>query len=293
MSKARLMGLVALSASLAASVSVYAADDQPTWKTGGFDAPESVVYDDASGSLFVSNINGGDFTAKDGNGYISKLDVDGNVVAREWVGGLNSPKGLDIANGHLFVADVEQLVEVDLSSGEVLKRYDAPGAVLLNDVVAAPDGRIFASATLQNAIYQLIDGEFTIFLQDAALEGPNGLLVEQDKLIVASVGDLSNGFDKRQPSNIKVVDLGTKQVSEFGSPEPIGGLDGLQPAGGGAYFVTDFFAGGLMKVTGDGAVQPILQLNSGSADFDYASSTGMAYIPLMNDGEVAAFKIGN
>lgn len=283
--------LAVVAIGLASSLSA-AAELQDAWRAGGLAAPESVVYDADSNTLYVSNMNGGDFAAKDGNGYVSKLDMNGNVIVQKWVEGLNSPKGLDIVNGHLYIADVEQLVEADLASGEVLNRYDAPGAVLLNDVVTSPDGRVFASATMQNAIYQLKDGKFDVFLQDPALEGPNGLIVnaDQGKLIVAAVGDLSNGFDKRQPSNVKVVDLTTKEISDFGSHEPIGGLDGLEPVGDGGYLVTDYFAGKLLKVMPDGKVETLKQLTAGSADLEYIPSKGLIIVPLMNDGALAAFK---
>lgn len=42
--------------------------------------PESVYVDPLSGSIFVSNINGNP-QDRDANGYISRLDANGTVVA--------------------------------------------------------------------------------------------------------------------------------------------------------------------------------------------------------------------
>src|SRR4051812_34101914 len=57
-------------------------------------SPESAYYDQAANILFVSNVNGnaGD---KDGNGYISKYTITGQLIEAKWEqGGLNAPKGL-------------------------------------------------------------------------------------------------------------------------------------------------------------------------------------------------------
>ena len=287
-----LAGFAAMLIAVAGTVPVSAADFNEVWRTGGFEAPESVAYDAASNSLFVSNMNGADFVAKDGNGYISRLDAGGDVVARKWIEGLHSPKGLDIADGHLFVADVEQLVEIDIATATVVNRFDVAGALLFNDVAASPDGSVFVSETLSNAIYRLRDGKFDLFVQDPALEGPNGLFVEGDRLIVASVGDLSGGFDNRQPSNVKIVDLTTKQITDFGPSEPIGGLDGLEPAGDGTYLVTDFFDGKLLSVSPNGDVMELMELGPGSADLEFVPAMALVVVPIMNEGAVVGFEGG-
>src|SRR6478672_8769038 len=73
--------------------SAVAAEPQKLWEASGFKQPESVVFDRASGAIYVSNVNG-DPMKKDGNGFISKLGPDGKVVTMEWVKGLDSPTGL-------------------------------------------------------------------------------------------------------------------------------------------------------------------------------------------------------
>jgi len=68
--------------------------------TVGMDSPESVYYDAGSGLVFSSQI-GGDAAAKDGNGRIVKLTVDGKLVDANWITGLNAPKGLRALRGTL------------------------------------------------------------------------------------------------------------------------------------------------------------------------------------------------
>ena len=91
--------------------------EKPTlaWETdAGFKQPESTVYDADRDVLYVSNING-QGTDKDGNGYISKVALDGTVTESEWVTGLDGPKGLAIVGDKLYVSDITALVEIDIN----------------------------------------------------------------------------------------------------------------------------------------------------------------------------------
>src|SRR5688572_23259135 len=54
---------------------------------------ESVIYDKQRDVLYVANING-DASTKDGNGFISKVSMDGKVTEAQWVKGIDAPKGL-------------------------------------------------------------------------------------------------------------------------------------------------------------------------------------------------------
>jgi hypothetical protein len=92
------------------------------WETQGFNNPESVVYDASNDVLFVSNVNGSG-VEKDGNGYISKILTDGTVIRKQWVVGLNAPKGLAIYEDTLYVADIDTLVAVDIASGTISNSF--------------------------------------------------------------------------------------------------------------------------------------------------------------------------
>src|ERR1051325_8865695 len=90
----------------------------PKWSaTEGMDSPESVYYEAQSGFVFSSQI-GGDASARDGNGRIVKLTVDGKVVDTNWAkGALNAPKGLRSYRSTLFVVDIDEVVGFDIASG--------------------------------------------------------------------------------------------------------------------------------------------------------------------------------
>ena len=81
-----------------------------------FKVPESVYFDKAGKVLYVSNIDGEPW-GKDGAGSIGKLGLDGKVIVAEWVKGLNAPKSMALSKGTLWVADLTEVVGIDVAKG--------------------------------------------------------------------------------------------------------------------------------------------------------------------------------
>jgi len=257
------------------------------WRLSGLAMPESASYDPASGTLFVSNVNSPDMSAN-GQGYISQVSLDGELMTEKFAEGLNAPKGTFVADGRLYVAGVEELVEIDLASGEVLNRYAAPGATFLNDVAVADDGTVYVTESLQGAIYTLQDGELTQWLADPALAGANGIIVDGDNLLVATMGDISGGFENLEPSTVKSVNISTMEVTDFGSAEPIGALDGIELVEDGV-LVTDNSGGRLVLVADDGTITEVGQTGAGAADHEYVAEENLVVIPMLQGNEVVAY----
>ncbi|HEX5930981.1 MAG TPA: hypothetical protein VFY74_04415 [Methyloceanibacter sp.] len=282
-----LLASLTLCTSAAAFSTPAAAAPKLLWETKGLAQPESVVQDPATGALYVSNIAGA-VMQKDGNGFIAKLRPDGTVVTREWVKGLNAPTGLALHDRTLYAADVDELLEINVASGEIVKRHAAKGAIFLNDVAVAQDGTVYVSDTPMNAIWRLKDGTFEPWLANDALNGPNGLLVLGDKLIVASFGKLP---DQGSPElgGLIAVDLKDQSVSKL-RDDAIGNLDGLQSLAPGIYLVTDWAAGGLYRV-GKGKAERLLKLNKGSADFVYFPDQKTVLVPIMLSNALVAYKL--
>ncbi|MBK5197165.1 MAG: hypothetical protein JJE37_02675 [Methyloceanibacter sp.] len=270
--------------------SAAAAAPKLLWEAKGLAQPESVVQDPATGSIFVSNIAGA-IMQKDGNGFIARLSPDGKVIDRQWVKGLNSPTGLALHDRTLYVADVDQLVEINAASGEIAKRYDAQGAIFLNDVAVDSEGTVYVSDTPTNTIWRLKDGSFQPWLANDALNGPNGLLVQGDKLIVASLGKIPSQGQKQELGGLLSVSLDDQSVSKIGKGDLIGNLDGLEVLQPGVYLVTDWAAGALYRVDAKGKVERLIDLNQGSADLTYLPDKKMVLIPMMLDNSVVAYKL--
>jgi hypothetical protein len=203
--------------------------------TAGVDAPESAYVDAASGFIFVSMI-GGQPGDKDGNGRIMKLSGDGKVVSAAWVKELNAPKGLRSYDGTLWVADIDEMVSIDISTGGVMSLVKIAGAQFLNDVAIGDDGTVYVSDTLGNKIYAVKDGKASVFAE-GNVEYPNGLLVDGDRLIVGGWGKPEADFSTKVPGRLFALDLKTKKKALI-TPKPVANIDGLELDGRGGYIIT-------------------------------------------------------
>ena len=289
----RPVGLVfclVLASALVVPPPASAAAPELVWEVKGLANPESVVYDPATDVLYVTNVNG-PVMQKDGNGFIARLKPDGTILEKRWVEGLNSPAGIARADRTLYVADVDQLVEVSAASGNVIKRHKANGAIFLNDVTTADDGTVYVSDTPMNTIWRLKDGVFEPWLTDDALNGPNGLLVDGDALIVASFGKMPSEGQSREPAGLISVNIEDQSMTPLGTGEPLGNLDGIEPIAPGVYLVTDWAAGALYQIDKSGKVTELIDLNQGSADLTYFPEGGTALIPMMLDNTLAAYRL--
>lgn len=111
----------------------------------GFSTPESVLHDERADVYLVSNINGAP-DAADGNGFISRVSPDGEVLDLKWIDGeaggveLHAPKGMGLLGDTLVVSDIDRVRLFHRSTGAPLGSWAVDGAVFLNDV--AVSGRI-------------------------------------------------------------------------------------------------------------------------------------------------------
>jgi len=275
-----------------ASAACAAAGAGPLWQTDAvFRTPESVLPDTGGGRLFVSNIDGAP-NDKDGKGFISLLGADGRLIQLEWVSGLNAPKGMALVGRRLFVSDVDVLVEIDADSGHIVARHAAQDAVFLNDVAADAQGNVYITDMVLNRIYRF-DGKVLMPWLDAPeLSNPNGLVASGGSLYVACWGVMNPAdFSTEVPGHIKAISLRTKAMSDHGSAAPIGNLDGIEMTADGQLLVTDWMAGGLMRVSADGTVTRLDALAPGSADLGLSADGRTAYIPMMKDGIVRAIAL--
>ncbi|PWE18456.1 ATP-binding protein [Marinicauda salina] len=254
---------------------------EQAWKTGGFANPESVLYVDALDAFLVSNIAGGVPLEEDGDGFISVLGLDGAIETLRFAEGLDAPKGMAAANGTLFVSDIDELVAIDLETGDVVARHAVEGAEFLNDVTIGPDGTVLVSDMGTGRIHALVDGEMTLWSDDARLASDagsvNGLLAETDRLL-AYVGD-----------TLWAIDWETRDFSQVA--DGLGSGDGMVPDGEGGYVLTNW-AGRIFHLDADGAVRTISDtrlMGVNSADPGYAPQAGLFAIPTFFDNAVMAF----
>jgi sugar lactone lactonase YvrE len=284
----RTLCAAALSMMLAASS--FAAEPSEVWRAEGLSNPESVAFDPAARTLYVSNV-AGDPATKDGKGFISKLSPDGKIVQLEWATQLHAPKGMALVGERIFVSDIDRLVAINTKSGAVSNAWPAAGAKFLNDVAADAQGRVFVSDMLTNQIWLLDGDSFAVWLEDAKLENPNGLKVAGDKLIVASWGAMEPDWSTKVPGHLLAIDIASKTIGDLGDPKPVGNLDGLEPDGAGGWYISDWAAGALYHAGPDGRAEQIMDLAQGSADIGIIADDKILLVPMMMDGTVVAYKM--
>ena len=285
---------------------VFAQNEGPTltpiWDLkGDFAAPESAYYHAASNSVFVSSING-QILDRDGNGYISRLSADGKVISAKWVTTLDAPKGMRSVGNTLWVADIDDVVSIDIAKGQITARVNVSGAMFLNDLATAPDGTVYVSDSMLSRIYAVKDGKSSVFVEGGdVVEQPNGLLVDGSRLILGTIGPAptpgapapGRGQGAPRPSgHLVAFDLKTKQRTQLTS-ENVGGIDGIEPDGSGGLLVTDVIGQRLLHVAKSGQVKVLAKFSAGGADFGYIGTKRIAIVPFLFENRVAAYDLTN
>lgn len=254
---------------------------QELWKSDTLlRTPESVLYDPKEKQLFVANINKMNVDNPDGDGFISILSTDGKIKNLKWTTGLNDPKGMGIVKKSLFVADLKDLVEIDLTSGAILKRHAAVGSVMLNDVSVSPKGEIFVSDSRGHKLYRYTDGKLELFLDDPNLQGPNGVFAEKEHLIVASAGT----------GNLWKLDYDTKKFSSWAMTNKT--ADGILRHGDN--YLISCWHGEIYCVKSDGKVWKLIDSKNpqvNTADFGFIPNKKTVLVPNFYKNTVTAYVI--
>lgn len=237
--------------------------------------PESVLYMPERAELFVSLIDG-EGTAKDGKGGVAILNLDGSLKDPAWVEGLNAPKGMAVHDNLLYVADITDVVVIDINNGEVINEIPVEGATFLNDVTADASGKVYVSDTRQNKIFLIDNNSATLYLDD--VPSVNGVKIIDGDLYVLAGPEL---WHLDQDKNKTIIAEGFEQ-----------GGDGLEPVGNGDYLVT-CWAGLIYYVKADGSIHKLLDVQGqmNTADLGYNTEERILYIPTFNNNSVVAYKL--
>jgi len=250
------------------------------WKTAAvFKAPESVLYDEASELIYVSNINITDKNpwSKDENGFISKLSKTGEVLDLEWVKGISSPKGLGLYNGVLYASDVDELVAISISEAKVIKKYPIEGATKLNDVAVGKDGKVYVTDMGTGKIHVLENGEISTWKE--GLNKPNGIFIEENRILTASAADGSFiAHDKK-----------TKKETVINSDMKSG--DGIEVTASGSYLVSNW-GGEIFEMKGTAATLLFssVEEKKQTADIGIIKKDNIVLVPTFFDNRVVAYK---
>ncbi len=257
------------------------------WKIDGLAKPESVIYDRLTDSIYVSNING-EALELDKNGFISKISINGNIIEKNWVKGLDGPKGMAIYNNFLFVSDINKIWKISLKDKKMVA-FKINDAGFLNDLTVDSKGNIYASDMFKNQIYILKDKNILIWKK--LLFSPNGLIIDKDNLVVAQWGSVTNNFETKTSGYLVKINLKTRDVEKFFSTRPIGNLDGIVFNKEVGFLATDWVNGKLFSINELGIATLLKKLNKGSADLEIVMHKDLILIPQMLDNSLIALSL--
>lgn len=256
----------------------------------GFASPESVVV--AGEYVYVSNVGERlEPFAKDGDGFISRLDRQGNVRELKWNSGLDAPKGMVAHNGVLYVADIDRVLGWRMSDGAQVFELDlsATGVRFLNGLAAFSGHRLLVSATDQNKVYVLHTRHprYEELRFDVPPQGPNGLDVSGQVLTVVEWGT-----DDRPNGKVRQYRLTGNQATQIQVHEllPPGLFDGVVGLGGQRYVVSNWVrfepAGVLHWLDTRTRRQEVIQAPVMAGPADLALDGNVLWVPAMLEGKV-------
>lgn len=241
---------------------------------------ESAVYDSEKEVIYASLI--GD--RKKGDGSIAKVGLNGELIDKNFIANLNDPKGIAITKDKLFVSDVTELVEADLETGEVIKRYTLEGIKFLNDVALDKEGNVFVSDTSTSKIYKLdTEGNFSLWFAAASLDRPNGLLIQDNTMFVASWGSSPEG------GRVSKVDMLTKSIDSISTI--IGNLDGIRVYDKNRMIISDWKSGNIHLIDYKGNTEQILKVGQSVGDIAYIKEKKLLLLPMNKQSRLLFYKI--
>ena len=234
--------------------------------------PECIRYDKERDTFLVSNVHG-KMTATDDNGFITRVEREG-PAALKWISGtdedvtLHAPKGMQIHDGRLYVADIDHLRVFDRETGKPLAAVKIPGAQFLNGVAVVPGGPILVtdSGTKKKpgAIYALTDdGQIQPVPLGGDIVRPNGIDVDSEgRIWVTSFGS----------KRLTALSLEGEVLGRY--TMPAGQLDGVFVLPDGGVMVSSWNGGAVYRLQPGGGVETVAKGLVHPACFDVVTVDG-------------------
>ena len=265
----------------------------------GFSTPESVLHDSTQDIYFVSNINGSP-TAKDNNGFISRMRPDGAIENLKFIEGgragvtLNAPKGLALLGDTLWVADIDVVRAFNARTGALLDSVKLDSAVFLNDVAITPTGAIYITDTGirfddvgnvlhpgPDRVFRIgLDRKVTVAARGDSLGWPNGITVDQvgKRFIIVSFGGAKSVLSWKPGDRV---------------PHTIakgaGGFDGVEVAG--SRILVSSWADSTVSAYETGQEVKVITGVPSPADIGYDAKRNRVLVPILSGNRVEVWQL--
>ncbi len=247
------------------------------WQTDStLKVPESVLYDADAGVLYVANIDGSP-SEKDGRGSLARVGLDGQIIDNEWITELDAPKGMGLHKNLLYVANITEVVVIDIGKSTIVQRIPVEGSAFLNDVTVDSEGMVYVSDSRTKKVHRIQDGVVSLYLDD--IGNANGLLALGRELYILSAGSLLRADDDRRLTTIaEGMDRSTDGIEMVKENE----------------FIVSCWSGIVYYVKADGSKEVLLDTRDqgiNSADIGYDSENRVIYVPTFYKNSVFAYQL--
>jgi len=260
-----------------------------------FSQPESAYFYTSGstdpGVYFISSTNGDDV------GWVSKLAADGSMINSRWATDLRHPMGMRVSGKRLWINNTTEIVGLNLDNPDDRIVHPIDGAISLNDLATDSSGHAYVSDSMNSRVVRvdLATGENSTYISTLP-SSPNGVLVQGDRLYIASWGVMSDRPEERAEWITKTagdlywVSLKDSKKSKHIIVPELGNLDGVEIDQKGNIYVSDWESGKLYKISsGAKMVVNLGQYGQGLADIGLNLLTGELVLPVMLSSEVLFF----
>ena len=260
-----------------------------------FSQPESAYFYTSGstdpGVYFISSTNGDDV------GWVSKLAADGSMINSRWATDLRHPMGMRVSGKRLWINNTTEIVGLNLDNPDDRIVHPIDGAISLNDLATDSSGHAYVSDSMNSRVVRvdLATGENSTYISTLP-SSPNGVLIQGDRLYIASWGVMSDRPEERAEWITKTagdlywVSLKDSKKSRHIIVPELGNLDGVEIDQKGNIYVSDWESGKLYKISnGAKMVVNLGQYGQGLADIGLNSLTGELVLPVMLSSEVLFF----
>lgn len=256
----------------------------------GFQTPECVVVDPATGTAYVSNVarsgegdRRGSPWDEDRNGFISRLEPGGKLDALRWQAStaefrVDSPKGMCVLGDGLWVADVRRMLRLPTGGGRPAKAYPIAKAERLNDMVAEGSA-VYVSDTAAGKVYRFArQGRREI----KAPEGANGITFHLGRMF--GVSWTAHEIYQLDPA-------GEDEPQPFGLAEQFKSLDGIEVLDDGTFLVSDFLGNRVAAIGPDRKSASTLIETDTPADIGLDRQRSLLYVPCFLHDRVEVYEL--
>lgn len=241
---------------------------------------EAVLYDKVTKIIYVANINNNPW-GKDNNGFISTININGDITNLKWIEGLSAPKGMGISNGKLYVNDIDNLVEIDMDTHTILNKYVVDGNPNLNDVTVSSSGEVYCSGSKSNTIYKLENKALQVIVKDST-QSLNGLLWQKEALYFVDSGKHTFGALNLENKTFKTL------------TQDIGHGDGIIRLQNGDFIISSWQGEVFYIHSKNWSKTKLLDTKNQSinaADIDFIHETQMLLVPTFFNNKVVCYKL--